>query len=113
MVGGLFVIDRMYFYEIGLYDIEMFYWGGENVEMFFWVSLVYFDQYGNFFYDKRKKINRENFNDYFGLKCCVRGVVIQWLLCRVLEVWVFYYVLLSIVFGQDILFFVVVFCLGV
>lgn len=38
MVGGLFVIDRSYFYEIGFYDIEMFYWGGENVEMLFWVS---------------------------------------------------------------------------
>lgn len=48
---------------------------------------------------KEKKVNRENLNDYFGLKRCVRGAVTQWLLRRAPEVWVLYHVLLSIVPG--------------
>lgn len=33
MSGGIFAIHRHYFYEIGQYDKEMNYWGGENVEL--------------------------------------------------------------------------------
>lgn len=33
MAGGLFSINREYFFEIGSYDPEMKIWGGDNIEM--------------------------------------------------------------------------------
>ena len=38
MAGGLFAIDRKYFFYSGAYDRQLTYWGGENVEMSFRVS---------------------------------------------------------------------------
>lgn len=35
MAGGLFSIDREYFYDLGAYDDKMKIWGGDNLEMSF------------------------------------------------------------------------------
>ena len=39
MAGGIFAVDRVYFYDIGAYDEGMKIWGAENIELSLRVSL--------------------------------------------------------------------------
>lgn len=49
MAGGLFSIDREYFYEIGSYDEGMDIWGSENLEMSFRVIFLFIPKTELFF----------------------------------------------------------------
>lgn len=46
MAGGLFAIERDYFFELGLYDPGLQIWGGENFEISYKVDLSSFGPFG-------------------------------------------------------------------
>uniref|UniRef100_A0A9J8A572 Polypeptide N-acetylgalactosaminyltransferase n=1 Tax=Cyprinus carpio carpio TaxID=630221 RepID=A0A9J8A572_CYPCA len=57
MAGGLFAVDRKWFWELGGYDTGLEIWGGEQYEISFKnlkrVAEVWMDEYAEFIYQRR------------------------------------------------------------
>ena len=79
IAGGLFSIDRDYFYEVGSYDEGMDIWGGENLEMSFRVLAPF-----NFFTSAIFLLTLSNFdysNSYSNFKVWQCGGTLEIIPC--------------------------------